>query len=330
MRRREPTHPGFASSRFGCGSRVSHPPAALRLPRPSGSFEPVTLMGFSPSKLSPPAEPWRLSTPDALLPLPVWKHVRDPKTTGCSGSGSASRRCSPRKSVADRTGVSRQAARCSPGVRRSRAFRSCVAPGFPRAPLSGLAGHRSCGNCRPLRVSIRSVVAAPFRQPYSPSALLAPRFRSACLEPAPFRACASGSGDITAPVTRPRNVRDFSQRARGENFGARYSGRYPTLADIIRDPCCVSQLVGNKRFTRAARRLRKYTSRHCLQATISTCAPANTAKRRAPQGLASSAQDLHGASTGDLSFSTTYPPIIHNRLAAYSASLERSPFRSST
>jgi hypothetical protein len=215
MRRREPTHPGFASSRFGCGSRVSHPPAALRLPRPSGSFEPVTLMGFSPSKLSPPAEPWRLSTPDALLPLPLWKHVRDPKTTGCSGSGSATGRCSPRKSVADRTGVSRQAARCSPGVRRSRAFRSCVAPGFPRAPLSSLAGHRSCGNCRPLRVSIRSVVAAPFRQPYSPSALLAPRFRSACLEPAPFRAYASGSGDISAPVTRPRNVRDFSQRARG-------------------------------------------------------------------------------------------------------------------
>lgn len=54
MRMREPTHPGFASSRFGCGCRVSHPLAAFRLPRPSDRLRPVTLMGFSPSKLLPP------------------------------------------------------------------------------------------------------------------------------------------------------------------------------------------------------------------------------------------------------------------------------------
>lgn len=54
MQMREPTYPGFASSRFGCGCRVSHPLAALRLPRPSDRLRPVTLMGFSPSKLLPP------------------------------------------------------------------------------------------------------------------------------------------------------------------------------------------------------------------------------------------------------------------------------------
>ncbi len=66
---REPTCPGFASSRFRCGYRVSHPLAALHLPRPSDRLGPVTLMGLSPSKPYPPAERLRLSARVALLPL---------------------------------------------------------------------------------------------------------------------------------------------------------------------------------------------------------------------------------------------------------------------
>jgi hypothetical protein len=71
LRKREPTYPGFASSRFGCGFRVSHPRAAFRLPRPSDPLGPVTLLGFPLRGFSLSTEPQRLSTSIALLPLPA-------------------------------------------------------------------------------------------------------------------------------------------------------------------------------------------------------------------------------------------------------------------
>lgn len=77
FRRREPTHPGFASSRFGSGFRVSHPRAALRLPQPSDPLGSVTLLGFPLRGFSLSTEPQRLSASVALLPLSA--RLADPK-----------------------------------------------------------------------------------------------------------------------------------------------------------------------------------------------------------------------------------------------------------
>jgi hypothetical protein len=85
IRIREPTDPGFASSRFWCGYRVSHPLAAFLLPRPSDRLGSVTLMGLPPPKLSPPTEPRRLSAPVALLPLAVRTVGVAPGATSRSG-----------------------------------------------------------------------------------------------------------------------------------------------------------------------------------------------------------------------------------------------------
>ena len=180
---REPTHPGFASSRFGCGCRVSHPLAALRLPRPSGPFRPVTLMGF----------------PLRSLPLPRSRDASRRPMPSCrypSGNG-----CNPKITVApDRARLQGLAPRGNPWrAGRGLADRPLVAPlGFRALGLSCAAWHtasralpsqawpsyRSRGaEDRPLRVSIRSVVAIPSQESCNPSALLAPRFRSARCEP---------------------------------------------------------------------------------------------------------------------------------------------------
>jgi hypothetical protein len=136
MQMREPTHPGFASSRFGCGCRVSHPLAAFRLPRPSGRLGPVTLMGFSPSKRFPPTEPERLSAPVALLSL-LARGVRSGKATCGRLASATSGPCSPPESVTITRGLVVRPLDAPLGFRRSRAFRASVAPGFPAAPLSG-------------------------------------------------------------------------------------------------------------------------------------------------------------------------------------------------
>ena len=111
---REPTNPGFASSRFGCGCRVSHPLAALRLPRPSDRLRPVTLMGFSPSKLLPPdgaVAPLGTRCPPAV----VGTRRTQPKLRTTVGRPDF-RALLPAGVRHDRTGISRAAARCSPGV----------------------------------------------------------------------------------------------------------------------------------------------------------------------------------------------------------------------
>lgn len=166
MRKREPTRPGFASSRFRCGFRVSHPLAAFRLPRPSDLFRTVTLLGFSPSKLFPPAEPRRLSAPLALLPLPA-TGFRDSKATSGRKADATSGLCSPRRSVTAERGLADRPLDAPLGFRAlGHSFRR-VARGFPPAPLSGFSAppltrrHR-----RPPRVSIRIVVLAPPLRPH--------------------------------------------------------------------------------------------------------------------------------------------------------------------
>ena len=114
MQMREPTYPGFASSRLRCGFRVSHPLAALRLPRPSDRLRPVTLMGFSPSKLLPPGG--AVAPLGARCPLAVVGTRRtQPKLRAAVGRPGF-RALLPAGVRHDRTGVSRPTARCSPGV----------------------------------------------------------------------------------------------------------------------------------------------------------------------------------------------------------------------
>lgn len=114
MQMREPTHPGFASSRFGCGCRVSHPLAAFRLPRPSDLFRPVTLMGFSPSKPLPPGG--AVAPLGARCPLAVVRTRRRSRSYVRPLGKPGFRALLPAGVRHDRTGVSRSTARCSPGV----------------------------------------------------------------------------------------------------------------------------------------------------------------------------------------------------------------------
>lgn len=169
MQMREPTHPGFASSRFGCGCRVSHPLAAFRLPRPSGRLGPVTLMGFPPSKRFPPGG---AATPlGARCPLVVTRTRRtQPKTTCSRLASPTSGPCSPPESVAITRGLVVRPLDAPLGFCRSRAFLVSVAarlPGgsplrlwlrrlAPRRP--GLPGSRSA--LAVLRSSFRRLVGA--------------------------------------------------------------------------------------------------------------------------------------------------------------------------
>jgi hypothetical protein len=114
MQMREPTHPGVASSRFGCGCKVSHPLAALRLPRPSDRLRPVTLMGFPPSKLLPPDG--AVAPLGARCPLAVVGTRRTQPKLRATVGRPGFRALLPAGVRHDRTGISRAAARCSPGV----------------------------------------------------------------------------------------------------------------------------------------------------------------------------------------------------------------------
>jgi len=136
MQMREPTHPGVASSRFGCGYRVSHPLAALRLPRPSDRLRPVTLMGFSPSKLLPPDG----AVAPLGAPLPSCRYLHSAhmaETTVQPLADPPSGPCSPPESVTIARGLAVRPLDAPLGFCRSRAFLESVAPGFPAAPLSG-------------------------------------------------------------------------------------------------------------------------------------------------------------------------------------------------
>lgn len=135
MQMREPTCPGVASSRFGCGCRVSHPLAALRLPRPSDRLRPVTLMGFSPSKLLPPDG--AVTPLGALCPLAVACTRRRGRNHVRRLAGATSGPCSPPESVTIARGLAVRPLDAPLGFCRSRAFLENVAPGFPAAPLSG-------------------------------------------------------------------------------------------------------------------------------------------------------------------------------------------------
>lgn len=240
MRRREPTHPGFASSRFRYGRRVSHPLAVLRLPLPPGPFRPVTLLGFPPSKLLPLTEPWRLSTPSALLSLPARAAV-GPEAGRAAWNGPAFRALLPARVRHGRTGFSRKAARCSLEVRRSRAFRTRVATGFPAAPLAGFRGRRSRDGppaSQGLDPQVRCWHPArpkPDRD-RSPSAIFTPRSRIHELRAASPRAFADGPRSHRCPGVRPRSVRPLSRRVRGGDVGVRHrvvirpsTPVYPTL-----------------------------------------------------------------------------------------------------
>jgi hypothetical protein len=183
LRKREPTRPGFASSRFRCGSRVFHPPAALRLPQPSGPLGPVTLLGFPLRGFSLPAEPRRLSAPAAFLPLSaqlVWSENHT-----CLGADPTPRHLSPRESVVIERGLAASTTRCLPEVQRSRAFRTRVAS-------RGRSPHRLC-----------SRFGCPKRQPASQG--VDPRVRC-CRSPKGAATLLRFSHLVSLPRTSNRDV----------------------------------------------------------------------------------------------------------------------------
>jgi hypothetical protein len=202
---REPTYPGFASSRFGCGCRVSHPLAALRLPRPSDRLRPVTLMGFSPSKLLPPdgaVAPLGTRCPPAV----VGTRRTQPKLRTTVGRPDF-RALLPAGVRHDRTGISRAAARCSPGVSVALGHSStALPPASRRLPSQASSRFGFRRGDRPPRVSIRSRGAALLNpkidRSRNPSAILAPRFPSACFELRRPGLAPNGSGDIAVPELR--------------------------------------------------------------------------------------------------------------------------------
>jgi hypothetical protein len=95
------------------------------LPRPSpASLRPVragNAHGVPPSKLSPPAEPRRLSASVALLPLAVRTVGVAPGATSKSRTAPASGLCSPRESVAEKRGLAAPPLAAPLGFPRSRA-----------------------------------------------------------------------------------------------------------------------------------------------------------------------------------------------------------------
>lgn len=136
MQMREPTCPGVASSRFGCGCRVSHPLAALRLPRPSDRLRPVTLMGFFPFEASPSGR----SRGASRHPVPSCRYLHSAHMAEATMRPLAdppSGPCSPPESVTIARGLAVRPLDAPLGFCRSRAFLESVAPGFPAAPLSG-------------------------------------------------------------------------------------------------------------------------------------------------------------------------------------------------
>jgi hypothetical protein len=191
---------------------------------------PVRLQGFSPScRVSSPAsfQPFKAGDAHGVLPfeaspsgrsrgasrrpLPSCRYRRSAYVTEATCgrlADPASGPCSPPESVTVERGLAVRTLDAPLGFRRSRAFRGCVAAGFPVAPLSGFAASGSRRGRRPPRVSIRSRGAA-LRYPKmgwsrSPSAIPAPRFRSASFEPQRPGLTPNGSGDIAVPGVRSK------------------------------------------------------------------------------------------------------------------------------
>lgn len=245
IRIRGPTAPGFASSRFRCGHRVSHPLAALRPPNPSGPFRPVTLLGFPLRSLSLPR-----SRDASRRPLPSCRYsLRIRPRPG--GHGRPHRELGftallPAKVRHDRTGFSRSAARYSLEVHRSRAFRVRVAPRFRGAPLAGLASEPLARpSNRPLRVSIREpVIGLESRDPEiarsSAAALL--RFSHLVSSSASFGialllARADGAGNLAVPRASVFGARaNPSSKGLAEEVSVSSPGRHPTLANEYTGP----------------------------------------------------------------------------------------------
>jgi hypothetical protein len=155
MQMREPTHPGFASSRFGCGCRVSHPLAAFRLPRPSDRFKAGDAHGVFPFEASPSGR----SRGASRRPMPSCRcsHSANVAEATCGRlANPASGPCSPPESVTIARGLVARPLDAPLGFCRSRAFRVNVAAGFPATPLSGFVALGSRRVNRPPKVSIRS------------------------------------------------------------------------------------------------------------------------------------------------------------------------------
>lgn len=235
---RGPTHPGFASSRFRCDSRVFHPPVALRPPRPSGPFRPVTLLGFPLRSLSLPR-----SRDASRRPLPSCRcslrfrprpegHGRPHRDLGFTA-------LLPAEVRHGRTGFSRPSARCSLEVRRSRAFRTRVAPCFQGTPLTGLAidrlrdrvaglsGSRSASQCSAPPTRDPKVARREHR---SPSAVLTPRLLIRELRVARLLAHADGAGNLAVPRAPVFGARASSPGGPAEGVSVSSPGRHPTLA----------------------------------------------------------------------------------------------------
>jgi len=268
MQMREPTHPGFASSRFGCGCRVSHPLAALRLPRPSDRLRPVTLMGFPLRSFSLQAELRRLSAPVALLPLSALGDVTE-ATCGRTANP-ASGPCSPPESVTIARGLAVQPLDAPLGFPRSRAFRACVATGFPMAPLSGfrrvrlaprrpgLPGFRSALAVQ--RSSIRRLIGAATLLQFS-HLVSVPRASSRSV-PGSRRTVPVPS---LTPEIRSKGRPLSSPRGLAEGISVPDTGRHPTLDASIRGLSHRCQSLARNEVTRSDREPRKPLERGALE-----------------------------------------------------------------
>ena len=266
---REPTHPGFASSRFRCGCRVSHPLAAFRLPHPPDLFRPVTLLGFSPSKLLPPTEPWRLSAPVALLPLPALGDVTE--ATCGRLANPASGPCSPPESVTIERGLVVRPLAAPLGFPRSRAFPACVAAGFPAAPLSGL---RALGSRQGRSASqgfdpLARCCAPRSEDRWEPQPFCDSRtsFPFRVLRAAASRARAERIPDIAAREVRSKGRPSSSPGGLAEGMSVPDAGRHPTLDVIIPDRLGGCQTIEGNRVTQPVDGRRNSLDRGALKAT---------------------------------------------------------------
>lgn len=206
MRNREPTHPEDAASRFWCGSRVSHPPAAFRLPNPSGHFQ----AGNAPGVFLFEAFPSRgAAAPlDARCPLAVIRARRSSDASAAIrvATNPTSGPCSPRESVAKERGLAVQPLDaplrfCAPGLPGT-ALRTASRP----LPSRALRRSHSRGPAVASQGIDPPCGAASFQTP-RPSCDLHTCFPLHSLHAESFRACADRPGGIAAPAADPGNVR---------------------------------------------------------------------------------------------------------------------------
>jgi hypothetical protein len=128
-------------------------------------------------------------------------------------------------------------------------------PASRRLPSQALASSARAESARPPRVSIRSRGAAlhipKIDRSRNPSAIFAPRFRSACFEPQRPGLAPNGSGDIAVPERRSKGRPLSSPGGLAEGISVPDSGRHPTLDASIRarrHPC---QTLERNRVTRS-------------------------------------------------------------------------------